>query len=37
MDFKKSKYINRGDYIKIDKNSSSVQGVKHCTKNEVFH
>ena len=28
MDFKQNQYINRGDYIKIDKNSTNLQGVK---------
>ena len=28
MDSKQNQYINRGDYIKIDKNSTNLQGVK---------
>ena len=28
MDFKQNQYINRGDYIKMDKNSTNLQGAK---------
>ena len=28
MDFKQNQYINRGDYIKIDKNNTNLDGVK---------
>ena len=36
MDFKQNQYINRGDYIKIDKNSTNLQGVKAIALRKMF-
>ena len=36
MDFKQNQYINRGDYIKIDKNSTNLQGVKTVALRKMF-
>ena len=36
MDFKQNQYINRGDYIKIDKNSTNLQGVKAISLRKMF-
>ena len=36
MDFKENQYLNRGDYIKINKNSTNLQGAKPITLRKMF-
>ena len=36
MDFKQNQYINRGGYIKTDKNSMNLQGVKAIALRKMF-
>ena len=36
MDFKQNQYINRGDYIKIDKDSTNLQDVKAIALRKIF-
>ena len=36
MDFKQNQYINRGDYVEIDKNSTNLQGVKAIALRKIF-